>query len=94
MARDKEIVIVRDRQAIEKMLRDPELMAFLKKVGNQIADETEAGYKYNGRNYEYKAVVEQQSTRGVVVVGTGAEKAPYSELKHHKLLNAAKKKRS
>lgn len=90
----EEIIIERHSNEIRRMLKSAHLQDQIKKlVGDEIAADTEASARADGKDWTYEAIPVDKPSRGAVQVGTYAKGSNFSELKHGYLLKQGYKNR-
>jgi hypothetical protein len=95
MANQDRVTVRLNEKAVQRLLlKSRDAQRVLKKVAQEIADETEAKYKNAGKEYTFKVVSGPQNDRArMLIVSNDGDHARYSEAARGYLLESLHKKR-
>lgn len=94
MANSSRIHVVLDKAAVGKFLKSAELQRVVRDVADDIAKETEARYRADGKDYKFETFSKPTNQRARAIAGSkDGDHVRYSEAARGHLLDEANKKR-
>lgn len=94
MASRTRVSVKLNKKAVAEFLKSPEVEKALRKLADEIAADTEARYRADGKDYTFEAWSDPTSTRARMIVGSkDGDAVRFSEAERAHLLDEAHKKR-